>query len=459
MSENLIHRAAMTLDKSVSRLAEIFEMTRGRVPRGSLIAALFPEITLGLLEQIREGIVYISGSNGKTTTSRMLANILIAAEHPTLCTSNTSGTLEDISTALIHSATARGQIRSDYGVFGVDDETILDMMDVSAPLVVVLNNLYQDGVETEGGADAVIREWRSRFKSMEPGQVLVVNADDPVLCGGFVRESPPRILYFGVEDKAVRTRSRQAELTRCYKCGAPLEYEMVGMSHLGDYRCDVCGWKRPAPSVYAINVVLNADGSSFRVITPSGPLDVALKFPGVHNIYNAVAAAAAADCLGILPATIRTGLERTIPETGRCEPLTVNERHTRLMLVKNPTSLDEAIRTAFLLPPPHRFLFLVDNEVDTGGDVSWIWDANLERLSGRAESVVVSGSGAEHLVLRFKHAGVDVTEVDLDPDYAFHRAMADTPRKGHLHVLATESAMFELRQELADAGLVAVSDA
>ena len=132
----------------------------------------------------------------------------------------------------------------------------------------------------------------------------------------------------------------------------------------------------------------------------------------------------------------------------------VNARHARLMLIKNPTSLNEAIRTALLMPPPHRLLFLVDDEIDAGGDVSWIWDADLELLSQKADSVVVSGSGAEHLVLRFKHAGVEVTEIDADPDDAFHRAMADMPRNHHLYVLATDAALFELRRELGEAGVI-----
>ena len=454
MVVSLLRRAALTLDKSLARVAEIFEMTRGRVPPGTLIGSLFPAMTMSLLQQIREGIVLISGSNGKSTTSRMLSEILKAAGHPTLHSTHTSGTFEDMCPPLIEAATAQGQIRSDYGVFGVDDETIYDILDLLSPKAVVLNNLYQDSVETDGGADAVIREWRGLFKSLGPEQILAVNADDPVLCGGFVRGLSARIVYFGVEDEKLRTRTRQSELTRCYRCGAPLEYMLVGMSHLGNYKCATCGWERPVPSVYAINVNLEIDASRFRIITPSGPLDVTLQLPGVHNVYNAVAGAAAAESMGVNPATIKAGLEQIRPDYGRSEPVVVNDRHARLMVVKNPTSLDESIRTALLSPPPHRFVFLVDNETDSGGDVSWIWDADLEKLSDSVESVVVSGSGAEHLVLRFKHAGVQVTEIDADPDYVFHRAMAETPRNSHLHLLATESAMFELRQELADAGLV-----
>jgi len=454
MASDFIQKAALTLDKSLSRAAEMFELTRGRVPIGSFIAAVYPQMAVDLLKQIREGIVFITGINGKTTTSNLLSTILRRSGKATLHTADTSGSFEDLVATLIQATSTHGRIRVDYGVFGVDDELLHDVLTFTSPKVLVLNNLYEDGIETEGGADAILREWRTLFNELSPDQILLINSDDPILCGGFVRGVPPRVVYFGVEDERLRIPSRAAELTRCLRCGGPIEYRLVAMSHLGDYRCDVCGWERPMPTVYAINVTIHPDSSQFRIITPSGPLDVTLRLPGVHNVYNAVAAAAAAISLGVNPASIRSGLEQSDPERGRGEQVVVNERHARFMLIKNPTSLNEAIRTALMMPPPHRLLFLIDDEIDSGGDVSWIWDADLELLSQRADSVVVSGSGADHLVLRFKHAGVEVTEIDADPDDAFHRAMADMPRKHHLNVLATDAALFELRRELGEVGVI-----
>ncbi len=454
MASNFIQKAALTLDRSLSRAAEIFELTRGRVPTGSFIAAVYPQMAVGLLKQIQEGTVFITGSNGKSTTSHLLSTILRQSGYETLHTADTSGSFEDIAAALIQATSIHGRIRADYGVFEVDEELLYDLLNITSPKVLVLNNLYEDGIETEGGADAIIREWRTLFNELSPDQILLINSDDPVLCGGFVRGVPPKVVYFGVEDEQLSITSRAAELTRCRRCGAPIEYRLVAMSHLGDYRCDVCGWERPMPTVYAINVEIHPDSSRFRIITPSGPLDVNLRLPGVHNVYNAVAASAAAVSLGVNPASIRSGLEQSESERGRGEQVIVNARHARLMLIKNPTSLNEAIRTALLMPPPHRLLFLVDDEIDAGGDVSWIWDADLELLSQKADSVVVSGSGAEHLVLRFKHAGVEVTEIDGDPDDAFHRAMADMPKNHHLYVLATDAALFELRRELGEAGVI-----
>lgn len=454
MSSRLLRIAALTLDKALTRAAEMFELTRGRVPPGMLISAFYPRVATDLLSQIRENTILIAGTNGKTTTCQLLAGILRKAGHATLHTPSGSGTIDDVSATLIEAANIHGSLRADYGVFGIDDESLYEALNLMSPRVVVLNNLYRDGVETEGGPEAVTREWRQLINTLPHDRHLLINSDDPVLCGGFVRGVPPRVLYFGVEDERLRTTSREAELTRCYRCGTPLSYRLVAMSHLGDYRCGKCGWERPMPSIYAINVEVTATSSQFRIITPVGPLDVSLNLPGVHNVYNAVAAAAAAVSLGINAAMIRSGLEQAVAEYGRSEPVSINNRLARLMLINNPTALNEAIRTSLMDTPPRRYLFLVDDEVDAGGDAAWIWDTNLEVLAGQTDSVIVSGSGADHLVLRFKHAGVKVTEINPDADDAFHRTMAGMPQHGQLWVLATDAAMFDLRRELVELGVV-----
>lgn len=454
MSSRLLRLAAMTLDKTLARAAETFELTRGRIPPGTLISALYPRLTADMVGQIRRGTVLIAGASGKTTTSRLLAGILQKAGHAALHTASGASALEDVTTALIQAADIQGKIRADYAVFGVDDESLYEALHLLAPRITVLNNLYWDGIETEGGTDAVIREWRECIHELPHDRFLLINADDPVLCGGFVRGVPPRVVYFGVEDERLRITSRAAGLTRCHRCGIPLSYRLVALSHLGDYRCERCGWERPMPTVYAINVEVTVASSQFRIITPVGPLDVRLKLPGVYNVYNAVAAAAAAVSLGINAATIRAGLEQAVPTLGRSESIIINKRIACLMLIRNPTALNEAIRTSLLDDPPRRYLFLVDDEVDAGGDVSWIWEADLEALAGQTAGVVVSGSGADHLVLRLKHAGVEVTEINTDPDDAFHGAMAGTPHNRRLWVLATDAALFDLRQELMELNVI-----
>ncbi|MBM3264345.1 MAG: DUF1727 domain-containing protein [candidate division Zixibacteria bacterium] len=444
--------AALAIDKSLSRTADAFEFTRGRVPPGSLIASVWPRVAIDLARQLKRGSIVFSGVNGKTASGHFLANILRQAGHEPLHTALGTGSLEEFATALVDAANTNGNLRADYGIFGFDEDLLRQAVEACAPKIVALTNLYPDGIFFPGGAEGVTQEWQHVFAAMTPGQTLLVNADDPTLCGGFVRTVPPRIVYFGVEDEKLRIASRLTQYIRCHRCHTPISYRLVSLSHLGDYRCEGCGWERPMPTVYAIHIDAGAEESRFRIITPSGPLDVRLKIPGLPAIYNAVAAAAAAIALGINPAVIRKGLETAPPSPGRGETLTISDRQAHLLLIKNPTSLNESVRTALAASRPGRYLFLTDEAVENGFDLSWVWEAELERLSARTASVYVAGTGALQMAVRLKHAGVEVSGVLADASEAFHHAMRHTPPGERLHVLATDAAMFELRQELAALG-------
>lgn len=450
----LLRSAALALDKSITRAADTFELTRGRIPSGTCIASLWPRLAGDLISQLENEPVIITGTNGKCTTSRFLAEILQHAGYETLHTQEVAASLDEVISTLVQASNIQGGLHAHYGIFGFDSRMLYEAVSICNPRLFVLNNLYLDGLDFEGGTDALMREWRRLFNTLTVEHHLLINADDPILCGGFVRGVPPRVTYFGVEDERLAIESRAARFTRCYRCGTVLSYRLVALAHLGDYRCSTCGWERPMPTIYAINVEIHSNESRFRIITPQGPLDVHLGLTGLYNVYNAVAAATAAVSLGVKTATIRAGLEKAVPMFGRDERVTIHNRQARLMLIKNPTSLNETLRTTFMDSHPSRYLFLVDDEIDAGGDVSWIWDADLEVLATRTSTIYVAGSGADHLVLRLKHAGVEVTEVNIDIDDAFHQTMRHMPDNARLWVMATDTAMFELRQSLKELGVL-----
>ena len=446
--------AALALDKLIARGADSLEFTRGRVAPGSLTASVWPRLTADLAGQLKRGTILFTGVNGKTTSGHFLSSILRQAGHVPLHTVQGSGTLEEISACLIEATTLVGEISADYGVFGCDEDLLRSAVEACVPTIISLNNLYPDGIVYPGGAEGVAREWQRLFATMSPRQTLLINADDPILCSSFTRSVPPLLVYFGVEDEKLKVDGPLTRVPRCARCQNRITYRLVCLSHLGDYTCETCGWERPMPTVYAVHVDAGPDESRFRIITPVGPIDVRLKIPGLHSIYNAVAAAAAALTLNIAPAVIRRGLELITPMAGRNELLTISNRQAQVSLIKNPTSLNEALRTSLRGRTSGRYLFLVDEVIENGFDLSWIWEANLTVLHGRTTSLYIAGSGAEHLALRIKHAGGEVTGVLPDVQEAFHHAMRNTPQKERLWVMATEAALFELRQDLITLGAI-----
>lgn len=450
----ILRLAALAVDKFIARAADSLEFTRGRVAPGTLTASVWPRLTADLAGQLKRGAIVFTGVNGKTTSGHFLSGILRQAGHIPLHTVQGSGTLEEIAACLVEAASGDGKIRADYGVFGCDEDLLRSAVEACAPTIVALNNLYPDGITYPGGAEGLAREWQRLFTSMDPKQTLLINADDPILCSSFTRSVPPLLVYFGVEDEKLKTELPAPRLVRCARCQNRITYRLVCLSHLGDYICETCGWERPMPTVYAVHLDVGPDESQFRIITPVGPIDVRLKIPGLHTIYNAVAATAAALSLNIAPAVIRRGLELAVPLAGRNEVLAISNRHAHLTLIKNATSLNEALRTSLRVGTSGRYLFLVDEMIENGFDLSWIWEANLNVLHGRTASLYIAGSGAEHLALRIKHAGGEVTGVLPDAQEAFHHAMRQTPQNERLWVMATEAALFELRQDLITLGAI-----
>ncbi len=426
----------------------MFDFSRGRFPPGTLTAAAWPGLARSLAGQFRQGVAGVTGTNGKHTTCRILAAILRQAEALTLYPEDISPSIDGVVSTLVQAADRRGRIRADYGVFGFETGMLDKAISVCSPHTLILNNLYED--ERNHGVDpaGLVGEWCKWFGNMAAGDNLLVNADDPVLCGGFTRGVPPRLTYFGVEDERLHQADVSAPVVPCQRCAAPLAYRINCLAHLGDYACESCGWERPLPTVYAIDVDLGPDESRFRIITPRGPLDVRLRLPGLHNVYNAAAAAAAAITLGLSPVTIRKGLEAATPSRGRDERVVIHEREARLMTIKNRTSLHEALRTCRLDRQRGHYLFLLDEAVRDGRNGPWILDDDLAGLVERSRSVHVAGAGGAHLSLMDEQMDAEEMALAADVSDVFHDIMRRLAPGDRLWVLATEDAMYEVRQEL-----------
>lgn len=432
----------------------MFDFSRGRIPPGTLTAAAWPGLARSLVRQFKQGVAGVTGTNGKHTTCHILASILRQADARTLYPKDIAPSIDEVVSILVQATDRRGAIQADYGVFGFETGLLGRAIRVCSPHTLVLNNLYDD--ELNRGVDpvALAEEWSDWFGAMDARSNILVNADDPVLCGGFTRGVPPRLTYFGVEDERLNQAHASMPEAPCQRCGNPLAYRIACLAHLGDYACEGCGWERPLPTIYAIDVDLGADESRFRLITPRGPLDVCLQLTGLHNVYNAVAAAAAAVTLGLSPVTIRKGLESVRSTGGRDERVVIHDREACLMTIKNRTSLHEALRTCRLDRQRGHFLFLLDEAVRAGRNGPWIVDEDLEGMADHSKSVHVAGAGGTHLALMDEQMDAEDMAAAADVSDVFHDIMRRLTPGDRLWVLATEGAMYAVRQELKEMGVL-----
>jgi UDP-N-acetylmuramyl tripeptide synthase len=190
-----------------------------------------------------------------------------------------------------------------------------------------------------------------------------------------------------------------------------------------------------------------------RIATPQGPIELSLPLPGLYNVYNALAATAAALELGATTDQVREALAAFAAAFGRVERLQVGGREVAILLVKNPAGANEVLRTLTLEDGSLDLWIALNDGIADGRDISWIWDADFELLAGRARTITCSGTRAEEMALRLKYAGVDApltVERELGP--SLDSAVANG-NGAPLYALPTYTALLELRDLLADRGL------
>jgi UDP-N-acetylmuramyl tripeptide synthase len=433
--------------RSVGALSRLARRGGGTTLPGKLLSSVDPGAVDRLAARLERGSVLVSATNGKTTTTAMIAEIVGGR-----LAWNRSGAnlMSGVASTLLSSSDA------ELGLFEVDEAALPEVARRVRPHVVALGNLFRDQLDRYGELEHVASRWRTAVAGLPEAQ-LVVNADDPLL-GELARGRDGTVTY-GLDDPRHARESLQhaADSKYCLVCGAPYEYAAAYVGHLGDYRCPNGHAERLPLTVAAREIELHGlDGTVFTLDTPAGAVRVELPLPGLYNVYNATAAGAVAGVLGVSPEGIADGLTRFTAAFGRFERIDAGDRGLLMLLIKNPAGANEAVRTLLDGDPPSLAMVALNDGIADGRDVSWIWDVDFEPLLAGLERVVVSGGRAAELALRFAYGGLDRDRIEVVPDLeqALDRGLELAGPGGELVVLPTYTAMLALRGTAAGRGLV-----
>ncbi len=455
------------------------------------------------------GAVYISATNGKTTTARLLSACLRADGR--IVTANAAGAnlASGVTSALLarertrryrrnrrtrpsrHATGEPGDLAGPtdpgsgcggIGVFEVDEAALPPVARALQPRAVVLMNLFRDQLDRYGELETIAERWSELARSLGPATTLVLNADDPALA--HLGADPPRVVLFGIDDPEMGRGDlpHAADTVRCGNCGHPLSHDLVTVGHLGHWRCDSCGLRRPRPHISARRMHLDGldrmtltiagtgdetgpgsddetssgdgTGSGGRSAGAGTDLEITAGLGGLHNAYNVTAAVAAAAALGVPPEAIRDGIAGVQAAFGRAEQVSLDGRTLRLLLAKNPTGANENIRCVLAEPGPLSLLVVLNDRTADGRDPSWIWDVDYEPLWDRISSVTLAGDRCWELALRFSYGGLDPARFEVRENLpeALDHAVAATPPGGVLFALPTYTALLDLRAELVRRG-------
>jgi UDP-N-acetylmuramyl tripeptide synthase len=467
---NLRLAAAIAAGKAARLASRLLRIGGGTNMPGVVARRIAPDTLRLLSAGLPQGVVVVGGTNGKTTTTRMLAAILDADGRRVLHNRAGANLVSGLTATALAGSTLAGRVRADMGLFETDEAALPRALEETRPRLVVLHNLFRDQLDRYGEVDTIAAGWRAALERLPSEATVLLNADDPAIAA-LGEGLTAQVRYYGLEDArhAGGGATHFADSQFCRRCGAPYRYTTLFYAHVGHYACERCGHRRPVPH-YRLERLDLAGVSTGRLYLsfpakaddagdPKGYLEIHLPLPGLYNALNALAAGAAALLLGVAPARIRDTLERFSAAFGRIERVDAAGKSLLLALIKNPVGASETVRmlTSSTTADHGLHLLIAINDKDADGtDVSWLWDADFERLEGHVERAVVSGTRAADMAVRLKYAGVAADRIVAEPDLAraLDTALAGLPASDTLYALPTYTAMLELRAELARRGWV-----
>jgi UDP-N-acetylmuramyl tripeptide synthase len=397
-------RVATTIGGAATRVSRLTGRGDGSVIGGVVGLKVAPD----LLRQLAAGrqIVMVTGTNGKTTTTR-LVTAAIGSLGQEVATNAYGANMESGLVSALSSAPD-----APYAVLEVDERHLPNLIKVTNPRAVLLLNLSRDQMDRAAEIWLIARRWREAF-AQAPQVRVVANADDPLIA--WAAGSASQVIWVAAGQRW------HEDSWCCPDCGSHLRRDELG------WRCGECSLSRPSA-----RWVLDGE----KVIDATGTVrELNLALPGRANRSNAVMALAVASLFGADVDQALPELRKVTSVAGRYTTVVRRGRTLHLLLAKNPAGWLEAFDVLGVDRPP--LLLAVNAQGPDGRDTSWLWDVDYRVLAGRR--VLVTGERRIDLAVRLE---ADSIPFELVDDI---EAAVDAVPAGHLDVIANYTAFQHIR--------------
>ena len=346
-----------------------------------------------------------------------------------------------ILSTILKNCSLTGKIKADYLVFEVD-EGYVPVVFKDFPLnTLVILDFFRDQLDRNGEVETLILKINEFLKTYNGN--LILNADDPNVARlGKANPDNKNIYYFSVEkyDFASLEQKEAGEGKFCPFCNTRLEYEYYQYSHIGKFRCPNCDYGNN--EIYKLATNVNLKERSFKV----DDITYKIRFNSIYNIYNLVAVIACVSLYNIDTNVIKNALSNFVLNNGRLEEVSINGVPTIINLAKNPTGSNVSLRILNEDDDEKELLFVLNDNLADGLDVSWIWDINFDNLNN-VTRIVTSGTRAYDIAIRIKTSGFDASKIEpyLDLHEAVESLYKTNTKK---YVIANYTALQPTRKEL-----------
>ena len=421
---------------------------------GLVVERLQADAVDRLAEQL-SATALITGTNGKTTTAAMLARILRADGRTTVHNRSGSNLMRGVTAALVEAASPLGHLPATCSaVLEADEAALPAIAQAAPPTTVVFTNLMRDQLDRYGEIESIALRWAEALETFPRAATIALNVDDPLIAS-LAAHWNGSCLRYGIEDPDVPPAPAGEIMDAVWDPATQddFRYSRRYFAQLGRWHTQ-SGAERPCPEIAADSIRLRSGSIAFTLRLPGSSIEIALPAEGLYSVYNALAAAAAATALGVSAQTIRQGLESHEAAFGRQEELEVEGRRVRVLLGKNPSGMNQALRTLQQPGEQHHLLVLLNDGIADGTDVSWIWDVDWESQAEHCASLTVGGRRAADMALRLEYAGFQppCAPIANDVGTALRAALDSVPESEQLVILPTYTAMLDVRQRLGQLG-------
>ncbi|MGH8861657.1 MAG: MurT ligase domain-containing protein [Jatrophihabitantaceae bacterium] len=388
---------------------------RGNALPGLVVEKLFPRYLARAMAGLAEGVVVVTGTNGKTTTTKMAATIL-ARKYRVLTNDTGSNFVRGAITATVEHAGWAGRLPYDVAVFELDEAWAVRFVAAVPPRRTLLLNVMRDQLDRFGEIDTTAR-LLGKVAAATTGQVVLNRDDDRI--AALASQTAADVSYYGVSPQLRELFPTDEELY-----GGPVRHS--------------------DRAVAALLLRLPGEaGAQLRMRIGTAEHEIDLRAEGPHNAQNAAGAAALGLTFGLDDATIAAGLASVSPAFGRGQRFRMDGRDVVLQLVKNPAGFRQTLRTLDT-SAADAVVVVINDEYADGRDVSWLWDVDFAALAGHPARVSTSGTRAADMAVRLRYDEVACDEVESDPEKAVRSAVAAVDPDRTVVVFSTYTAMWAL---------------
>jgi len=408
------------LGKSVRKIAQLRGGSGSALP-GLFVETIDKNFIKDTLASLPHGVAIISGTNGKTTTTKMVVELLERQGLSVFTNKTGSNFTRGVAAALLGEIDMNGKLQADIAVLELDEAHAVHFVKSIKPRYCLLLNVMRDQLDRFGEIDTTANMLRTIAEATT--DTVVINRDDPRLSSELFRSSITADIVTYGSSQSVKHAFPSDDVMRAEKITAATESFSRNDTELVDF-----------------------EGSTARISFGDQQYETTLKIGGIYNVINAVGAVALTRSImteRLDAALMMQSLSMVTPAFGRGETLIINDFPCELVLVKNPSGFRLALQS--FTPDGYTTMIAINDNYADGRDMSWLWDVNFESLRDNGVAMV-TGMRATDMALRLKYDLVDVDSVREDVSGALDSFLAEQP--GPRRIYCTYTAMLELRRLL-----------